>query len=167
MMRETPTIAASAYGSATTPVNLAQFAAVNNAAMQQLGLGHQQLGLGHKMLDWQHKAAALRDAAAVSPYPITKEEEPMANQRRLVQVFIADPDDNVPLADALIYRGEPVFTDLTDQELFFDIDLKGALDAHNAKRTKMVNKKVKERTEHLEPARIRDLKMTVVNIATF
>jgi hypothetical protein len=96
---------------------------------------------------------------------ISQKEEIMA--RRLVQVFIADPDPNVPLADCLLYRGEQIVTDATDQELFFDIDLKAALDQHNTKRTTLVNKKVRERVEHLEPARIRDLKMTVVEIAKF
>lgn len=91
----------------------------------------------------------------------------MSNQRRLVQVFVADPDENVPIDQCLLYTGEQKLTDLTDQELFFEIDIKTILDVHNAKRIKLVNKAVKERTEHLEPARIRDLKMTVVTIASF
>lgn len=91
----------------------------------------------------------------------------MTSPRRLVQIFIADTNENVPLADALLYKGDAKFTDLTDQELFFEIDINSILKAHNDKRVKMVNKAVKERVEHLEAARIRDLKMTVVNIATF
>jgi hypothetical protein len=87
--------------------------------------------------------------------------------RRLVQVFIADPDENVPLADALLYTGEQKLTDATDQELFFEIDIRDILAKHNEKRTKLINRKVKERTEHLEPAKIRDLKMVVVNVASF
>ena len=93
---------------------------------------------------------------------------PMAQtQRRLIQVFIADPDENVPLDQCLLYTGEQKLTDLTDQELFFEVDVKSILDAHNQKRIALVNKAVKERTEHLEPARVRDLKMTVVTIAQF
>jgi len=87
--------------------------------------------------------------------------------RRLVQVFIADPNENVPLDIALLYSGEQKLTDATDQELFFEIDIKTILEAHNAKRVKIVDKKVKERTEYLEPAKIRDLKMVVVNVASF
>jgi len=34
-------------------------------------------------------------------------------------------------------------------------------------RTKVINKKVKDRTEYLEPARIRDLKMIVTALASF
>jgi hypothetical protein len=87
--------------------------------------------------------------------------------RRLVKVVIVDPNENVPLEDAVLYNGEEKMTDATDQELFFEIDIKKVLDDHNAKRAKMIDKKVKERTEYLEPAKIRDLKMVVVNIAAF
>lgn len=87
--------------------------------------------------------------------------------RRIVQVFIADTDENVPLDKSMLFSGEQKLTDLTDQELFFEVDIKTLLDKHNAERVKLVDKSVKERTEHLEPARIRDLKMTVVVIAAF
>jgi hypothetical protein len=94
---------------------------------------------------------------------------PMANQnqRRLVQVFIADPNDNIPVDQCLLYSGEQKLTDLTDQELFFEIDIKSLLAAHNEKRVKIVDKTVKERTEYLEAARVRDLKMVVATLATF
>ena len=87
--------------------------------------------------------------------------------RRLVQVFIADPNENVPLEQSLLYRGEQKLTDATDQELYFEIDIKDILAKHNEARVKMVDKAVKERTEYLEPARVRDLKMVVTTIATF
>lgn len=126
-----------------------------------------------KAQNWNRAAAApdlnnavLRMQAAQQHQFQPKGEPTMAN-RRLVQVFIADPDENVPLADSLLYSGEQKLTDLTDQELFFEIDIRSILASHNEKRAKLVNKKVKERTEYLEPARIRDLKMTVVSVATF
>lgn len=87
--------------------------------------------------------------------------------RRLVKVVIVDNDENVPLKDCVLYSGEEQMTDATDQELFFEIDIKQLLDSHNEKRVKLIDKKVKERTENLEPAKIRDLKMVVVNIASF
>jgi len=96
-----------------------------------------------------------------------KKEKPTMTSRRLVQVFIADPEENVPLERSLLYSGEQKLTDATDQELFFEIDIKSVLEKHNEVRIKFVNKKVKERTEYLEPAKIRDLKMVVVNVATF
>lgn len=49
----------------------------------------------------------------------------------------------------------------------FEVDIKSLLDTHNAVRTKAVDKKVKDRTEYLEPAKIRELKMVVVTIAQF
>lgn len=95
-------------------------------------------------------------------------EKPMPMpSRRLVKVLVIDPDENVPLESALLYRGEEKFTDLTDQELFFELDIQAILKAHNAKRVTIRNKAVKEREELLEPARVRDLRMTVVNVATF
>jgi len=108
-------------------------------------------------------------SAALYDQVFAKQENAMAAapSRRLVQVFIADPDENVPLKSALIYSGEQKFTDATDQELFYEIDIKSILEKHNAERVQFVNKKVKERTEYLEPVKIRDLKMVVVSIATF
>ncbi len=90
-----------------------------------------------------------------------------ATPRRLVQVFMLDPDENVPLDQALLYQSEQKLTDATDQELFYEIDIKTVLEKHNALRATLINKSVKERTEQLEPARIRDLRMTVVTIASF
>lgn len=106
-------------------------------------------------------------AAAFPPAAKNPKPKEVKVTRRLVQVFIADPDENVSLDDSLLYSGEQKLTDLTDQELFFEIDIKSVLAAHNDKRTKTVNKKVKERTEYLDPAKIRDLKMVVVTVANF
>ena len=92
---------------------------------------------------------------------------PEKNVSRFVRVIIVDPHESLPLESRLVYKGEEKFTDLNDQELFFELEIKQLLNAHNEKRVKTVDKAVKERTEHLEPAKIRDLKMVVVNIATF
>lgn len=97
----------------------------------------------------------------------TKQEPTAMPNRRIVQVYIADPSDDVPLADAILYTGEQKMTDLTDQELFFEIDIRALLEAHNTKRTQIINKKIKDRTEYLEPAKVRDLKMVVVDVASF
>lgn len=112
------------------------------------------------------KANQLLSIANIATNP--KETKSMtAPSRRLVQVFIADPNDNIPIDDCLLYKGEQRLTDLTDQELFFEVDIKSLLAAHNEKRIKVVDKTVKERTEYLEPARVRDLKMVVATLATF
>jgi len=86
----------------------------------------------------------------------------------MVQVYIVDPSEQVPVEDSLIYMDTaPHLTDLTNQELFFEIDIKTKLADHNKKRVTLVNKAVKDRTEHLEPAKIRELKMIVVDVAIF
>ncbi|KRQ94953.1 hypothetical protein CQ12_38095, partial [Bradyrhizobium jicamae] len=111
-------------------------------------------------------ATARRFDNQLNQLNLKQEIFPMSN-RRLVKVVIVDPNENIPLDDCVLYSGDEKLTDSTDQELFFEIDIKGILEAHNDKRVKVIDKRVKERTEHLEPAKIRDLKMVVVNIATF
>jgi len=88
-------------------------------------------------------------------------------QLRIVQVFIADMDENIPVEKRVLYQGTPKVTDATDQELFFEISIQELMKAHNEMRVKVINKKVKDRTEYLEPARIRDLKMIVTALASF
>ena len=87
--------------------------------------------------------------------------------RRIVQVFIADVNENIPLQDCLLFKGEEKLTDATDQELFFELDIREMLATHNEKRVKVIDRKIKDRTEFLEPAKVRDLKMIVTTTATF
>lgn len=89
---------------------------------------------------------------------------------RIVKVFIADPNDNLPLDKRVLHSGEEQLTDLTDQELFFDVPIADILAKHNDVRKVTVDKKQAEkfgRDIFLEPARIRDLKMVVVTVAQF
>ncbi len=101
--------------------------------------------------------------------PQKKEENIMANTgRRYVQIFIADPDPKVPIEQSLIYSSDPKMTDLDDQELFFEVEIKRLLDHYNETvRTKVVDKTIRDRTAYLEPVRIRDLAMNVTTIAKF
>lgn len=95
--------------------------------------------------------------------------EPMSN-RRIVQVFIADIDPNVPLDKAVIYSGDRKLTDLTDPELFFEIAITELLKKHNEERVKWLDKEATRkagRDMFLEPVRIKDLRMVVVDIAKF
>ena len=97
-------------------------------------------------------------------------EADMANKKRIVRVIIVDPHDDIPVGDAILYKGDDVFTDKTDQELFFDIPITKLLEDHNSRRVKVRDRKAsrgKEREELLEPARIRDLDMVVLTIAEF
>lgn len=160
-LHEMPQMTASSYAStAVNPlaqkVNLAQMAETRrlNNLMEQAQLNHY---------------VAQANQVAALPQPFIPKDTPnmAAPTRRLVQIFIADPDENVSLNQCLLHSGEQQLTDLTDQELFFEVDIRALLESHNAKRAKLVNKAVKERVEYLEPARVRDLKMTVVTIAQF
>lgn len=107
---------------------------------------------------------ALQQVAAAQ---IAQIKETKMASRRMVQVLIVDPNENIPLDKCLIYEGEPKLTDATDQELFFELDIKSLLAAHNEQRVKFIDKKIKDRTEYLEAAKVRDLKMVVVKIAEF
>jgi len=164
MNREMPTINDSAHSH-----NVYNAADIAGVALQQ---GLQQEAI-RRFNQWETTLAtkAPEKMMGVQFAPAKEPQQgatAMANPpRRLVQVFIADTHESVPLADCLLYSGPPRLTDLTDQELFFDVDIRAILEAHNAKRVKLIDKSVKDRTEHLEPARVRDLRMTVTTIASF
>lgn len=97
----------------------------------------------------------------------------MANNapaRRIVQVFIADPNENVPLEHAVLYKGDQKLTDLTDTELFFETPINDCLKSHNDKRVKWLDKEASKKAGKdipLDPVKIRELKMVVVTIAQF
>jgi hypothetical protein len=110
----------------------------------------------------------LRTAESVVTDFMDKGEQ-MPN-RRVVQVYVVDPDERVPIEGALLYEGEAKFTDATDQELFFELPIKELLDEHNTVRQKLTDEKASMasgRDVTLKPIRIRDLKMTVVTLAAF
>ena len=88
-------------------------------------------------------------------------------KRRMVRVLIVDPDESVPLEQALLYDSGEQVTDLTNQELFFESGIADKLKEHNDVRKKLEDKEIKNKKSYLEPIRIRDLKMTVVEIAVF
>lgn len=155
-----PHMSSTYYTSSTTPVNDLFIGASGISPFQTT-----TNGLGSNLLVEAKPFDARRNLQQVAKNIIKDLENQMT--RRIVQVFIADTDENVPLDKSVIYTGEQKLTDATDQELFFEIDIKGILDKHNAYRVTLVNKKVKERVENLEPVKIRELKMVVVNVAEF
>jgi hypothetical protein len=107
-------------------------------------------------------------AKAIQPQP--KKEQPTMSAARIVKVFIADSNENLPLEKRVLHSGAERLTDLTDQELFFDVPIAELLAKHNDVRKATVDKAQAEkfgRDIFLEPARIRDLKMVVVTVAQF
>lgn len=120
----------------------------------------------------KRKSLVMPTAGAAPPLldaidKLTKGQILTVTPRRLVQIYIADTNISVPLKEALVYSGNAIFTDLTDQELFWEIDVKAVLAKHNEARVTFRDKSIKDKDTKLEPARVRDLKMTVVEIATF
>lgn len=106
----------------------------------------------------------------LTPAPQPEPVMPEKSTRRLVKVLIADIDPDVPMKECLLYRGDETFTDATDQELFFEVDIKGILTQHNTKRVTWLDKEATKKAGKdvfLEPVRIRDLRMVVVEIAKF
>lgn len=89
---------------------------------------------------------------------------------RICKVFIADINENIPLENRILYKGDEKLTDLTDQEMYFEIGIGELLAKHNEMRKQTVDKQQSEkfgRNIYLEAARIRDLRMVVVTIAQF
>jgi len=90
--------------------------------------------------------------------------------KRLVRVFLVDPNESVPLDSSMLYKSDEKLTDLTDQELFFEIPVQELLTKHNALRVTLVDKAGSKRSNKdvmLEPAKIRDLTMTVLVLETW
>lgn len=163
-----------AYGlGAQGGLQQASAAMAGNAGLMG-GTGHQAAGnLGLRRTDrtdeWDFKQAEnrLRGHEQAILQAQAEEINMATSTNRFVRVLIVDPNENIPLDKRLVYKGEEKFTDSSDTELYFEIDIKSVLDAHNAYRVTVRDKKVKEREEFLEPVKIRDLKMVVVNIASF
>jgi len=85
--------------------------------------------------------------------------------RRIVRIIISDNHEDILLTNTVLYDSGEITTDQTDQELYFDLDMKGLLEKHNATRTATLDTEYPESTVYLEAARIRDLNMTVITIA--
>lgn len=158
-MKETPSISSSCYTS--SGVNPWQNLSQNQIAMGQALFGNAEGGLlGQLSPD--------TDAIYKS---LNINKQTMANTSiRIVQVFIADTNENVPLDQSVLFKGEQKLTDLTDTELFFEVPMAEILKAHNDKRVTWADKEASKRSGKdvlLDPVKIRDLKMVVVTVAQF
>lgn len=145
-MRETPTISNMAYTSTTNTVD------------DFLGRGMAGAAVGGA-------------AQALLHFPVRhhqQQEQDMGT--RIVKVFVADNDESLPLEHRVLFQGEEKLTDLTDQELFFELPVQELLTKHNAIRAKTRDKDQSTqfgRDVMLEPVKVRDLKMVIVNVASF
>jgi hypothetical protein len=50
---------------------------------------------------------------------------------RILRVILADPDENLPVEKRVLFQGPEKLTDLTDQELFFELPVQDLLAKHN------------------------------------
>lgn len=141
-----------------------------NSTNDLASYGVQQLAQGNQFGIRQFQAWGNAEAL---PQPSPPPEKSMADKitRRIVQVFIADPNDNVPLEKSVLYTGEQKLTDLNDTELFFEVpNLQDLIKSHNEVRKGTVDKDASKRAGKdilLDPVKIRDLKMVVVTVAQF
>ena len=128
-----------------------------------------QAALASSAMEKHHRAKEKIEAEykALTVHKKSGEQEMAQAKKRIVRVYIADPNENVPVEASVLYTGSEKATDATDQELFYELDIKDILSKYNEKRVKFRNKAVKDREEFLESARIRDLSMLVVTLATF
>jgi hypothetical protein len=88
--------------------------------------------------------------------------------RRLVEICIVDPDEDLPAEQSVVYQGERKMTDLIDSELFFELDISEMVKRHNEVRSGvLVDDKFTGNKVPLKPVKVRDLRMTVITIASF
>lgn len=114
------------------------------------------------------KADKFEEDVQLTDFGLNLKESQMG--MRFVKIFIVDPTDDLPLAQRVLHNGAEQLTDLTDQELFFELPIKEMLDKHNATRAGTLNKKATDKAGKdvfLEPIRVRDLRMNVTMIAAF
>lgn len=165
---DVPSIRSFAYGGAAT----AALAVLQHGEQQHFLQGQAQghVGQGPQNYDEMRRVSVQPSAAphARPGSPRNQAESPPMStttqpKRRLVKVIVADPDPNVPIDSSLVHKTDEFLTDQTDQELFFDLDIKALLVSHNELRRGLKDKD----KEPLPAIRARDLKMAVITIAEF
>lgn len=160
-MTDTPQITGSYYNS--TSIEPMQLGNWGNAQF-----GNPQLGIQDLRIPNQFQIEQLIKNA--QPFCSEPSKIMPSTTRRIVQVFIADPNENVPLEKSVLYRGEQKLTDATDTELFFEVPITDLLTKHNAVRVTLPDKEASRKAGKdilLEAVKIRDLKMVVVTVAQF
>lgn len=165
---ELPNITKSTYGTASNALIMGQAGAFfEHGKIEQDAQELARRIRAEDKLARVFAAAPNNGAPQINPQFKEKKQMPSA---RIVRVFIADTNENLPLERRVIYKSEEKLTDLTDQELFFEANPAALLAEHNAFRTTVIDKALTKATGKeslLEPARIRDLKMVVVDVAAF
>lgn len=84
--------------------------------------------------------------------------------RRIVEIYITDPDPSVPIDKAVLYHADRFATELVDSELFMRVGITDLLDKHNAVRATTRDKRYAESEVFLEPVTGKELRYTVRTI---
>lgn len=84
--------------------------------------------------------------------------------RRIVEIFITDPNQWVPLDHAVIYHAERFASDKPDSELFMAIPIVELTAEYNKKRVTFQDKSFRESDVFLEEIKPRDLRFVVRTI---
>jgi hypothetical protein len=103
-------------------------------------------------------------------FDIVEEEIDMSTtQRKVVEVQLFDDAKGLPVQDSLVAKFDNVLTEddnaTTIREVIMNNDLKATLKAHNAKRAKVTNLDILERTGNsvpLQPILLKDLRWKVI-----
>jgi len=169
MNQELPMMHSTTYASTTTDGT--ELLDINQSAIDTFATGGyvHVSGARRTMMEPPSKPS-ISDLLIDSTLEKMKKEKEMANQdnRRYVQVFLVDPDEKMPLEKAVLHKGEPMLTDLSDEELFFSIPVMELLKTHNSTRETTKDPEASgSKAKCLKPVRIKDLSMTVVTIASF
>lgn len=99
---------------------------------------------------------------------LDKEEEIMC--RKLVQVYVVDPDVRVPDEKAVLYESKEFVTIETEDEIRDGLDLKGMLKKHNEVRVKILDEVRTDESDRdifLRKIRIKDISIQILDILTF
>lgn len=168
-MTETPTISGSSYTTASVSGNQLLMGmaapAIGAVAPRRLNVLQE--------LDNMHPGRlnpmrAFEEDVQLAGFGLNQKEPIVA--MRFVKIFIVDPTEALPLDKRVLHAGAEQLTDLTDQELFFELPIKEMLDKHNAVRVVTLDKRASEKSGKdvfLEPVRVRELKMNVTTVAAF
>ena len=102
-----------------------------------------------------------------------RSEETMTKQaktRRIVNIYIVDPDKAVPMDKALLYSRENLLTEDEDQDLLFNLDVKDIVTKHNSVRVTILDEEKTDKrgsNVYLQEVRPSELTMKIVTLAQF
>lgn len=86
--------------------------------------------------------------------------------KRLVRVLVVDTDSNVPAKNSKIFD-EEMFTTLSNDKINLSIDVKDALEKHNALRVKFYRETQEGNKIYLKALELSDITVTVIQLAVF